>query len=166
PGTNRDGWWKTDDLIKQVILSAIPIIEELHPGDVGVFAFDNTTSHAAYAEDALIASRMNLKPDGKGKFRNGLMPDRSVQSMHLLNGQPKDIKLILEEHGRICDNCKKHSPVSESCCAVCVLSLQPDFLAQRPLIKEIIENKGHKVIFYPKFYCELNFIEMFWSATK
>ena len=21
PGTNRDGWWKTDDLIKQVILS-------------------------------------------------------------------------------------------------------------------------------------------------
>ena len=112
---------------------------------------------------------MNLKPGGKGKFRDGLMPDGSVQSMHLPNGQPKGIKLILEERGlwpqsqlkRICDDCKKHSPVSENCCAVCVLSLQPDFLAQKPLIKEIVENWGHKVIFYPKFHCELNFIEMF-----
>ncbi|PKY61561.1 hypothetical protein RhiirA4_431900 [Rhizophagus irregularis] len=94
---------------------------------------------------------MNLKPGGKGKFRDGLMPDGSVQSMHLPNGQLKGIKLILEEHGlwpqsqlrRICDDCKKHSPVSESCCAVRVLSLQPDFLAQRPLI----ENKGYKKCF-------------------
>ncbi len=117
---------------------------------------------------------MNLKPGGKGKFRDGLMPDGSVQSMHLPNGQPKGIKLVLEERGlwpqsqlkRICDDCKKHSPVSENCCAVRVLSLQPDFLAQRPLIKEIIENWGHKVIFYPKFHCELNFIKMFWDAAK
>jgi hypothetical protein len=139
----------------------------LHPGDVDVFAFDNTTNYAVYAEDALITSRMNLKSGGKGKFRDGLMPDRSVQSMHLPNGQPKGIKLILEERGlwpqsqlrRICDDCKKHSHVLESYCAVRVLSLQPDFLAQKPLIKKIIENKGYnKVIFYPKFHCELNFM--------
>src|SRR5271170_3759081 len=104
---------------------------------------------------------MNLKPGGKGRFRDGLMPDKSVQSMHLPNGQPKGIKLVLEEcelwpqgqFKRICDNCKKHSPISENCCAVRVLSLQPNFLAQKLLIKEIIENWGHKVIFYPKFYC-------------
>ena len=42
---------------------------------------------------------MNLKPGGKGKFKDGLMPDRSVQSMHLPNRQPKGIKLVLEEHG-------------------------------------------------------------------
>ena len=146
----------------------------LHPGDIGVFAFDNATSHAAYAEDALIASRMNIKPGGKGKFKDGLMPDGSVQSMHLPNGQPKGIKMILEERGlwpqnqlkRICDNCKKNSPVSDNCCAVRVLSLQPDFLAQKPLVKEVIESRGHKVIFYPKFHCELNFIEMFWGAAK
>ena len=36
---------------------AIPIFEKLHPGEIGVFAFDNATSHAAYAEDALIASK-------------------------------------------------------------------------------------------------------------
>jgi hypothetical protein len=146
----------------------------LHPGEIGVFAFDNATSHAAYAEDALIASKMNLKPGGKGKFRNGLMPDGSIQSMHFPDGRPKGIRLVLEERGlwpegglnRICSNCKKHSPIADNCCAVRVLSLQPDFLAQRPLVREVIEDRGHKVIFYPKFHCELNFIEMFWGAAK
>ena len=117
---------------------------------------------------------MNLKPGGKGKFKDGLMPDGIVQSMHLSDGQPKGIKLVLEERGlwpqnqlkRICDDCKKHSPILDNCCAVHVLSLQPDFLAQKPLIREVIENRGHKVIFYPKFHCELNFIEMFWGAAK
>jgi hypothetical protein len=66
---------------------------------------------------------MNIKPGGKGKFKDGLMPDGSVQSMYLPNGQPKGIKMILEERGlwpqnqlnRICDNCKKNSPVSDNC---------------------------------------------------
>lgn len=69
----------------------------MHSGDVSVFAFDNATSHAAYVEDALIVLWMNLKPGGKGKFKDGLMLNGSVQSMHLPNGQPKGIKLILKE---------------------------------------------------------------------
>ena len=42
---------------------------------------------------------MNLKPGGKGKFKNGLMPDGSIQSIHLPNRQPKGIRLVLEERG-------------------------------------------------------------------
>ena len=34
------------------------------------------------------------------------------------------------------------------------------------MIQEIIESKGHKVIFYPKFHCELNYIEMYQGAAK
>jgi len=72
-------------------------VDSTHPKDIGVFAFDNATSHAAYAEDALIASCMNLKPGGKGKFKDGLMPNgSSVQSMHLLNGQPKGTKMNVD----------------------------------------------------------------------
>src|SRR5215204_5864519 len=29
-----------------------------------------------------------------------------------------------------------------------------------------IERAGHKCIFYPKFHCELNFIERYWGAAK
>lgn len=47
-----------------------------------------------------------------------------------------------------------------------VLSNQPDFLNTKPLIQEIIEAKGHKVIFYPKFHCEFNYIEVYWGAAK
>ena len=42
-----------------------------------------------------------------------------------------------------------------------VLSQQSDFLAQKERLKKIIIAAGHQVIFYPKFHCELNFIENF-----
>ena len=32
---------------------------------IAVFAFDNSTSHGAYAKDALCANNMNLNPGGK-----------------------------------------------------------------------------------------------------
>jgi len=112
---------------------------------------------------------MNLNPGDKGKFKNGIMSDGSIQLIHLSDERPKEIRLVLEECGlwsekginRICSDCKKHLPIANDCCAVRILSLQPDFLAQRSLVREIIEDHGHKVIFYSKFYCELNFIKMF-----
>ena len=44
--------------------------------------------------------------------------------------------------------------------------MEPDFLAQKGAIEELIENAGHKCIFSPKFHCELNFIERYWGASK
>ena len=50
------------------------------------------------------------------------------------------------------------------CCARCSLSRLPDFLKQKSMLFEAIESRGHKVFFYPKFHCKLNFIEYFWGA--
>ena len=43
---------------------------------------------------------------------------------------------------------------------------QSDFLAQREWPREVIENAGHKIIYYPKYHCELNYIEMVWAYLK
>jgi len=78
PGSNRDGWWTNDDVIKQVTEKAIPIFERTHPGKVALFMFDNSCNHAAFADDALIVSCMNLKDGGKQPLlRDGKMPDCS-----------------------------------------------------------------------------------------
>ena len=52
------------------------------------------------------------------------------------------------------------------CCARRLLSAQPDFQAQKSDIEETIEMKSYLVLYYPKFHCELNHIEYFWSHSK
>jgi hypothetical protein len=92
-----------------------------------------------------------------------------------LRGKAKGIKQVLQERGlwedgllKTCDSCKtgKKDPEQLRYYAQRILELQPDFLAQKSLLAEIAESEGHKIIFYPKFYCEFNFIEMFWSRVK
>lgn len=53
-----------------------------------------------------------------------------------------------------------------SCCARYRLSQEPDFLGQREWLREVVEDAGHKIIYYPKFHCELNYIEMAWAYLK
>lgn len=55
---------------------------------------------------------------------------------------------------------------SRTCCMQHVLSPQPDFVAEKPLLQVIIEKAGHKCLFLPKFHCELNPIEMVWGQAK
>jgi len=44
----------------------IPTFEKLHgPGYQALFLIDNSQGHSAYAEDALLISKMNLNPSKK-----------------------------------------------------------------------------------------------------
>jgi len=47
-----------------------------------------------------------------------------------------------------------------------LLASQPDFQARKGRLEEEVEAHGHSVIFYPKFRCELNFIERFYAREN
>ena len=61
---------------------------------------------------------------------------------------------------------KKDDKNQINCCARRLMSLELDFLNQKGAIAETIEKAGHKCIFYPKFHCELNFIERYWGLQR
>ncbi|RGB30484.1 hypothetical protein C1646_627909 [Rhizophagus diaphanus] len=186
PGINQEGYWTAEHLLEQIECKVIPIFEALYPDCVAVFAFNNNSNHAAFSKDALVASQMNLNPDSKQPvMRNTYFgPNNQLQTMvfpityhdEKLRDKPKGIKQILIEcrkwppGGLIldCKECKeKIQDISRTtCCACQVISLEPNFIAQKGAIEELIENAGHKCIFFPKFHCKLNFIERYWGAAK
>ena len=52
------------------------------------------------------------------------------------------------------------------CCLARILSTHKDFFEQKSAIRMLIKERGHKCVFLPKFYCELNPIEMYWGYSK
>ena len=56
--------------------------------------------------------------------------------------------------------------VGGECCATAILSAQDDFQSTRSRLQEIVEDTGHIFLLYPKFHCELNWIEYYWGSCK
>ena len=88
-----------------------------------------------------------------------------------LRGQPIGLKVVLEARSLWranlkpqCKRCPHHG--TDSCSARRIISNQPDFQAQKGMLEELIVEAGHYFISYPKFHCELNFIENFWGSAK
>ncbi|CAG8642508.1 10576_t:CDS:2, partial [Diversispora eburnea] len=106
-GANRDGYWNGEKLVAQ-LHKAIDIFERTHPNCIGIWAFDNATSHTAYSADALLVSRINKGPGGSvPKMRNTIwngqqqsmiieedffITDKKTKQQINLHGEPKGIK--------------------------------------------------------------------------
>ena len=63
PGANKDGYFTNEDLASQTRTMLI-VFDVLHPGCTALVAYDNSSNHHAMANDALVASRINLKTKG------------------------------------------------------------------------------------------------------
>jgi len=57
-------------------------------------------------------------------------------------------------------------PGRTDCCCHQLLFSQPDFTGQKPQLQEAIEHRSHLCDFYPKYHCEMNFIEQYWGSAK
>jgi hypothetical protein len=184
-GKNRDGWFSSDNLLIQVD-RAIDIFEAKTNGfAVALFLFDNAPSHQKRAADALSARKMVKNPKegwthhpGGPRMRNGKLPDGETQDLYFPDDHPtmpgwfKGMEQILRERGLYREGLLAQCPGfkceagNTNCCCRRILFLQPDFVGQKSALEELVESRGHICDFYPKYHCELNFIEMYWGAAK
>lgn len=169
PGANDQGYWCNSDLVKNLQEKALPIFNRLHPGCQALFSFDNSQNHSAVAVDGLVADRLNLSDGGKNvPMLRATSFEGIPQLMQTGDGVQKGIKTILSERGLWRDGLKLtcREQCSSNCCARTILKSQEDFQNQRSWLREVVEDAGHLFILFPKFHCELNYIEMFWACCK
>jgi hypothetical protein len=193
PGAAGDPWWDTKQLLVQ-IKTALNIFKLKHPNCTVVLMFDQSSAHASRGEGALNAFDINLSDRGKkSTLKDTYYPQEytilelrdTVQELWCLdkdgNKQNKGVKRILQERGCYPDKalnlkCKIRClaplaypvPVSDKppCCLARILLTHKDFFEQKSAIGMAIENRGHEYMFIPKFYCEVNAIEMYWGYSK
>jgi hypothetical protein len=186
-GKNRDGYFDSDDLMQQVD-HAIDIFEGRTKGFAqGLFLFDNAPSHQKRAADALSARKMPKNhhetwthhKDGP-KMRSTTLPDGTIQHLYFPDDHPthpgwfKGMEEIIRERGlwpanrNLLAQCEgfKCEEGRTNCCCRRLLFTQPDFIRQKSQLEELVERRGHLCDFYPKYHCELNFIEQYWGASK
>ena len=186
-GKNRDGYFDADDLLIQVD-KVIDIFEERTKGFAkGLFMFDNAPSHQRRAPDAISARKMPKGPhatwthkkDGPKMRSTTWGPDNIPQDLYYPDNHPtmpgwfKGMEEIIKERNLwpACGlnaqcNGFKCEPGKTDCCCRRLLFTQPDFTKQKSHLEEFIEGRGHICDFYPKYHCELNFIEQYWGAAK
>lgn len=181
--TGSGSWWTGEMLLEQV-KAALEIFKTAHPTLKGVRLFDNATSHCMFAPNALVATKVKLNPGGQQpRMKDGWYVDekgeRHAQKMVFEDdhprhpGMPKGARAILMERGLWSSDLRHHCRTanrqchdSGNCCAIALLSKQPDFKEQCSMIEEYLHSQGQLVLFFPKFHCECNWIEQFWGACK
>ena len=130
-----------------------------------------------------IAGKVIHGTDGKPlktkiRMANGCFADGSPQEFYFPRGHPQDgmfkgMSIILEEQGytntvNLRAECPKFKcpPDAMQCCCRRLLYNEPDFVNIPSLLEIQAQNHGYKLIFLPKFHCELNFIEQCWGDAK
>jgi len=147
PGKGHDSWWDLPQLIQQ-LKSTIAIFECTHENKIGVFVFDRSSAHEGCAEDSLNVNNMNINPSGKQrKLRDTTIPlcnpdpapgeeDTHGRTQKMcfpedhsdpkLRGQPKGIKVILQECKSVWDRyelvCKARGAKIIGKCGSCTKS--------------------------------------------
>lgn len=113
-------------------------------------------------------------------MRHGRLPDGTEQPLYFPENHPqypgwfKGMEVIIKERGfwpaagTLRAECPgfKCEPGRTDCCCRRLLFSQPDFASQQSELEEYITFRGHICDFYPKYHCELNFIEQYWGAAK
>ncbi|KAI8987110.1 hypothetical protein BDB01DRAFT_904728 [Pilobolus umbonatus] len=151
-GASRQGYWKSADMIKQLVEDAIPLFELLHEGCVAVFIFIQNSNHQAYASNALLAQRMSL---------NEVLADPGKPEFRVTRARKIDGTFFVQDMYE--NRTEKIMSVSRKGKEKEVVSRY--FKAQKSALQEAVEDNGHFFDLYPKFHCECNWIERDWGGA-
>uniref|UniRef100_U9U851 Uncharacterized protein n=1 Tax=Rhizophagus irregularis (strain DAOM 181602 / DAOM 197198 / MUCL 43194) TaxID=747089 RepID=U9U851_RHIID len=130
PGKNQEGYWTMNHLLEQVKLKAILIFEALFSTCGKQLVMQSTTWGDNNQQDMC--------------FLNDYFDEKLCR-------KPKGMKQILLERGKWkeglranCQLCKNgdKDPNRVDCCARRIISLEPDFVAQKGALHEIISTAG------------------------
>jgi hypothetical protein len=116
---------------------------------------------------------------GGARMRNATFANGRTQELYYPDDHPtmagwfKGMEEIIKERGLwpadgLLAQCEgfKCEPGRTNCCCRRILFTQPDFISQKSRLEEFVTSRGHICDFYPKYHCELNFIEQYWGAAK
>jgi hypothetical protein len=118
----EEGHWVGEKLLEQLKTKARPIATALYPGYQFLFLFDNATSHAVYAHDALRVVNINKGTGGQQPLlRDGDGEEIVLQQMYDIEvdpatgnveKSPKEFKEYWrnENYGRVERNCSSSVP--------------------------------------------------------
>ena len=134
----KDGYFDNNKFLNQV-LKAVNIFNAKYPNAQGLLIFDNATSHCKLLNDALNVSKMNVGSGGRQPaMRNTYFHGK--QQMTLQNGQPKGMRMVLEERGIRTDGINASRMREE-------LLKSDDFKGPSPIVKGKIQSMGHLCFF-------------------
>ncbi|KAJ3992481.1 hypothetical protein F5050DRAFT_1715241 [Lentinula boryana] len=195
PGKTRDGYQTTQNILDQATI-AMDILDANYPDEQHVFAYDNATIHTAHSPNALSATAMPCNPNvsffckvmGKDgevekrvKMKNGTFRDGSSQELYYPADHPDYPERREKGHElpdpyepkkpggklfKLKGSCKKCPTDSRNCCCRRVLYFEQDFVDQKSMLEEHCERRGYQIIFFPKYHCELSFIEQCWGYAE
>lgn len=140
---------------------------------VEVSIYDPVTGKPIYAPDGK-RKKKKVRMDN-GRFHDGTEQEFYYGEGHERAGQFKGMAKILEERGYDIQGkkaqCTKRfadclDVFGHQCCCRRMLYNEPDFDNVVSALEEECHKWGFRVLFLPKFHCELNFIEQCWGHAK
>ena len=159
-GAANEGYWNSERFLKQTE-RAIAIAKVKFPPSTHdcVWLFDQSSGHCAFKEDSLNAKRMNVNPGGAQPRMRDTFWNGRPKKMVLRDGRPKGMKLVLQERGINTKGMKAADMRA-------ALESHEDFKYEKTALENLLREKGQRLLFIPKFRCELNPIERVWGEAK